>query len=217
LLIDQGLIRTTTDLIKDPSLSEAIYLDWLRCGQVGCVFAQLLGRPRNRSILRTVVLDSAASDMDFSELAEKINVEVQLATQEADIEGLSVLFPSLLSIEDVVLLVKMLGSLSGWRIETFREWRSLVIVGLRVLIADDVWAEIVGLGPFPQYLPPTRHSPVTALEIRTKPARERKSRTLLNQRAAHLANMRTESFLSIQAMKVRRDRWTPWLRNKMLS
>ncbi|MCH7602821.1 MAG: MFS transporter [Planctomycetes bacterium] len=115
---------------------------------------------------------------------------VQDAVANPKVEAASVLLPKVLDLESIILLLLKFRSLPGWKIEREWSWRkTLVLIGLRAKIADKVWAEILGLGPFASCLPPTRQGPVTSLGIRTKPEKAPFSNIQLKKaQAAHLAN-----------------------------
>ena len=210
------LISKESDFIDRPDLVEQVYLDWLRRGQVGCIFAQLFGRPRNRVGLRTAMLcDSPGSQQEFRDLAQQINDLVHEAVIDPNIEATSILLPTILTAEDLVELLLALSSLPEWQIEFERPWRTLINVGLRVLINSKVWAEVLGLSPMP-LLPPTRQSPITSLEIRTKERGSIWSKINPKTRAAHLAQLPTGHFLTSRQHQVRFRPLTPRLRLRVL-
>ena len=219
-LIHRGFISNEKDFQESPELNELVYLHWLRRGQVGCIFAQLLGRSDNRSGIHTSILcDSSATLQEAEELAQKINMVVQDAVANPKVEAVSVLLPKVLDLESIILLLLKFRSLPGWKIEREWSWRkTLVLIGLRAKIADKVWAEILGLGPFASCLPPTRQGPVTSLEIRTKPEKAPFSNIQLKKaQAAHLAQVPTKEFLSRNKFGPLFDIYTPWLKKRMLS
>lgn len=219
-LIHRGFITSEKDFQENPGFIKAVYLHWLRRGQVGCVFAQLLGRSDNRSQIRTLILsDSSDTFQEADELAKKINTAVQDAATNPKVEAISVLLPKVLDIEELIFLLLKLSSIPGWKIEREWSWRkTLVLIGLRVEIADKVWAEILGLGPFITCLPPTRQGPITSLEIRTKPEKAPFSKIQLKKaQAAHLAQVPTEEFLSPKKFRPLFNEYTPWLKRRMLS
>ena len=125
-----GLVMDEAAFIANDSLTEAVYLDWLNRPQVGCVFAQLLARPRNRIGMRTVVARGSSGAGDPSELAEQIAQFVTESAQDSTSEALSVLMPQILDSEALTQLVWELGTKPGWDIELERKWRgTLVLIG----------------------------------------------------------------------------------------
>ena len=143
-----GLIGSEADFVADDRLTEAVYLDWLLRPQVGCVFAQVLARPVNRTGVRTVVARGASGGGAPKELAIQIASLVDECVQDASTEALSVLMPQVLDPENLTDLVWALGHQPRWTIEQERLWRKrLVLVGLRAEIADNVVAETLGMGP----------------------------------------------------------------------
>ncbi len=211
-----GLIIDEPGFEFDDCLVEAVYLDWLRRPQVGCVFAQLLARPRNRTGLRTVVARGDSGHGYADELALQIDGLVHEAVSDDSHEALSVLLPEVLDMQKLALLIWELGNLPRWVIEGEHRWRdTTVLIGLRVEIAAQIFAETLGMGPF-SIFPPTRQCPVTTLEIRTKTLRAKKSHTSRTHRAAHLADIPVRHILTAAQIGLRFSTYTPWLRKRIL-
>jgi hypothetical protein len=213
-----GLIDSETTFNRNDKLVETVYLDWLTRGQVGCIFAQLLGRPRSRRKLRIVVFSTnAASFEDTAETARLVSDAVSHAVRAKEIEALTILLPAITSIDNLARFVVTLGNLPGWRFESLLPWRSLVRVGLRAHIEGDAWAEILGTGPFPQFFPATRQSPITSLEIRTKTRRGVFSKVWPRKYIAlHAAQIPAEDFIGGRSFSRLFDDLTPKLRLRML-
>jgi len=110
-LVRERLIADEKDFIDCRELNEEVYLDWLRRGQVGCMFAQLLARPYNRLRLRTVVLREATNSQQAKALAEQIDVAVRDAVTDTNVESVSILLPTVLTPEDLVNLILYLSAL----------------------------------------------------------------------------------------------------------
>ena len=215
-LVAERLITRESDFSNRSDLVQGVYLDWLRRGQVGCIFAQLLGRARNRVGLRTVVVpDCSRTQAQVRDLADAIDQLIKGAAEDREIEAITILLPAIVSPEDLVKLLLALSRLVGWKIEIEREWRTLTIVGLRTVIGPRVWTEILGLGPM-AFLPPTRQSPVTSLEVRTKDKGSIWSRITRTMRAAHLAYLPTDRFLTPQQHRTRFKTLTPALKKRIL-
>ena len=216
-LVDGGLIRNARDLTRNAPLNEAIYLDWLKRGQVGCVFAQLLGRPTNRGHMRTEILTTEPPyDEDIHTLASDIDDVIHEAIAAPAIESVSVLLPAVLDVEKLALLVHALSKLPQWVIDHETRWRdNFTLIGLRRAIDTKVLAEPLVIGPF-EFLPQTRHSPVTSLEIRTDPFRAPRSKYVRSMQAGHLAAIDTSGFLTPAEHAIRFEKWTPALRRRML-
>ena len=212
-----GLVSDEAEFVADDRLTEAVYLDWLLRPQVGCVFAQLLARPIYRSGVRTVVARGSSGLGDISEVAVQIAHLVVEAVHDESTEALSVLLPQVLNVEALARLTWDLGHQPQWSIELERPWRNtLVLVGLRVEISEDVVAEPLGMGPFTIF-PTTRQCPITTLEIRTKTMRAKKSHISKTHRAAHLADLPLgHELLTATEFGVRFRRFTPWLKRRIL-
>ena len=215
-LQEQGFIEDEAAFVADDRLTEAVYLDWLLRPQVGCVFAQLLARPTNRTGERTIVARSFSSQGDPRELAIQISQFVNECVADPSTEALSVLLPQILDVATLTNLVWELGNQPGWTIEKERVWRkTLVLIGLRVDIADGVVAETLGMGPF-DIFPTTRQCPVTTLEIRTKSRRAKRSQLSKTHLAAHLADIDVDHILTPAQFRDRFKRFTPWLKRRIL-
>ena len=214
-LVQIGAAADENALVANAELSESVYLDWLKRGQVGCVFAQLLGRPRPRRQLRTVVIGQSSGPTSTEDRALQISAAVQQSVAEPEVEGLTVLLPNVVDPEPLVRLLHSLSALPDWTTEREWPWRRLIIVGLRVSIENGVWAEVLGLGPF-QFLPPTRQSPITSLEIRTKTERAKYGKINPEILASHLADIPTYGFLTNEKHRRLFTKFTPALRHRIL-
>ena len=212
-LQEHGLIADEAEFINDDQLTEAVYRDWLARPQVGCVFAQLLARPTYRSTVRTMVARGSSGIGDPGEVASQIAGLVDESVADTSDEALSVLLPQILDIEALTRLVWELSKQPKWSIEKEKTWRrTLKLIGLRVEIAPQVVAETLGMGPF-DIFPTTRQCPVTTLEIRTKSRGAKKRSTRLG---SHLADIPFGHILTNVAYKLRRNKYTPALRKRIL-
>ncbi len=210
------------EVLSDIDLVQSIYLDWLRRGQVGCVFAQLLARPPNRAHVRTLIMsDSAAEPNTSLALAKKVDSAFRDAVQSEAVEALTILMPQLIRPEALVYLIKSLGELPEWKLESILPWRdTITVVGVRALIEASeerpTWAELLGMGPFPTFLPPTRQCPITSLEIRTKGRRSIKNKINPDATAGHLAALPAELFIGRRDFKNLFEKFTPALKLRIL-
>ena len=215
-LREHGLISDEADFIADDLLTKAVYLDWLRRPQVGCVFAQLLARPKNRSQVETKVARYISEVRHPRELAENIAGMAETSIHSASDEALSILLPEVLNVEELTEMVWELSCQVGWEVEREHVWRgTLALVGLRVEIDDKVVAETLGMGPF-EIFPTTRQCPITTLEIRTKPKGAKKSHVSETHLASHLAEISTRHFLSRAKHGLLFSKFTPWLKRRIL-
>lgn len=216
-LKEHGFITDEAEFIADDSLTEAVYLDWLRRSQVGCIFAQLLARPRNRTGMRTVIVRGSHASDDPTELAIEIDHLVNESVNDASNEAITVLLPQMLSIELLARLLWELSHFSGWMIEREQPWRpSLVRIGLRVEIGEDVVAEVLGMGPY-SFFPNTRQCPISTLEVRTKPFGARPSHVSNTYLASHLAQIPVGHVLTTEQISVLSKKFTRALRNRILA
>lgn len=211
------LVATEAEFVASDPLTEAVYMDWLLRPQVGCVFAQLLARPAHRAGIRTVVARGSSGVGKPGELAAEIAGLVSEAADNPSTQALSVLLPNVVDHQQLAELIWELGNQPKWHIEFARPWRkTLVLIGLRAAIAERTYAEILGMGPF-QTFPPTRQSPVTSLEVRTKPLRAKNSQLAKGQLAAHLADIPIpHQVLNNEEFRIRFNHFTPWLKKRIL-
>ena len=211
-----GLIEDELDFIADDRLNESVYLDWLLRPQVGCVFAQLLAQPVNRTGVRTVVVRGRPGSSALDELAANVAAEVEESVLDESTEALSVLLPQVLKVESLSRFVWELSQQPGWTIEQERQWRrTLILVGVRVEIGVGVVAETLGMGPF-EVFPTTRQCPVTTLEVRTKSKGAKVSQLSKTHLAAHLADIPVDHILTPKKHGALRRRFTPWLKKRIL-
>ena len=215
-LKEHGFIADESDFIENDLLTKAAYLDWLRRPQVGCVFAQLLARPKNRTQVETKVARYSSAVRNPKELAIDIAGMAKTSIHDASDEALSILLPEVLNDEELTRLVWELSHQTGWEIEREHMWRgTLVLVGLRVEIDTKAVAETLGMGPF-DIFPPTRQCPITTLEIRTKSRGAKKSHLSKTHLASHLADIPTHHMLTRGAHRSLFARFTPWLKKRIL-
>lgn len=215
-LVEHGLIVDAAGFVDNDHLTEAVYLDWLRRRQVGCVFAQLLARPANRTRVRTVVVRGASGTGNPSELAIQIDRLVGESVNNASDEALSVLMPQILDAGKLAHLVWELCNRPRWDIEIEHPWRgTLVLIGLRVEIASGIVAETLGMGPF-SIFPTTRQCPITTLEIRTKTIRKKRSQVSETRLAAHLADIDVDDILTSVQFQAKSKIYTPLLKKRIL-
>ena len=130
-LVKNKIVADENAFISRGDLNEEVYLDWLRRGQVGCVFAQLLGRRRNRSQMRTTVLKEKAPD----KLANEIDAEAVRSMANPEIEGLSILLTTIVDSESFLRVLAALVALPRWRVPRQSLWgKTLVQLGLEFQI-----------------------------------------------------------------------------------
>ena len=215
-LQDNDLVHSEADFVADDQLTKAVYLDWIRRPQVGCIFAQLLARHAHRSRIRTVVARGCFGTGDPKELAIQVNLLVGESADDPSSEALSVLMPQILDLQTLADFAWQLSHQPGWTIEREHTWRRrLVLIGLRAQIGTGVVAETLGLGPF-EIFPSTRKCPLTTLEIRTKPKRAKRSQLSNEYLAAHLADIPTTHMLAPKTHRALFKHLTPKLRRRIL-
>lgn len=126
--------------------------EWHRKGLNGCVFARLAARSgdwRSHVVRR-----------------EPLEVLLQGALNDPACEVLSLLFPAVTELAQVVGLSRQVAATPGFRLSHVEVSGSLTAVSLRADVGAEAW--IMGFGPF-ECFPATRRAPVTELVVRVKP------------------------------------------------
>jgi hypothetical protein len=220
-----GLIANAAELPQNPELVEDVYLDWLKRGQIGCVFGQLFARKRFRTGFKTVVIGRDASiESDAQSSALEIDHAVAECLLAPEVEALTVLLPAITQVDSAVRLFVALSRLPNWKLESVNDWgATLINIGLRVRLQEEndteeeVWAEILGTGPFVNSLPATRQSPIMSLEMRTKTLRAKYSKLYPRKiKSAHLDKIDYEGVVDPVWFGRLFEKYTPWLRKRIL-
>lgn len=177
---------------------------------------QLMTQSDGANWVRTVVARYPTDSANPKELALEVSRLVDESVSDTSIESLSVLMPQVLDAEALASFVWELGNRPRWQIEREGLWRdTLALIGLRVVIANGVAAETLGMGPFGIF-PTTRHCPITTLEVRTNPRRAKKSQLTRDLLASHLADIPTEHILTRKQHGALFRTFTPWLKRRIL-
>ncbi len=179
------------ELRKFPALAEEIYVDWLRKPQVACVFARFMAKDNEQFGIRREVVSACPSEIGEEAYAELITDRTTESIMSPKVEGLSLLLPSITESEQLGSLVRQLFSRAEWSGSAKlnpSDRQERVYIQLKRKLDDETAAEVLGLGPF-SFLPLTRQSPVTALEIRTKPDGASGGKGPFSTRLSHLADI----------------------------
>jgi len=187
-LKEHAVLAEDEELVDRPDLAPFIYRDWQSRPQVACLFArQIAGNPERYTVKTEVIARNPAREMT----AAIDETAAAIAKANGKYEGLTVLLPRLNDQKVLVSYCKRLGARNNtWRLEADfnpSDNRERVYVSLRFALKPDIEAEILGFGPF-TFLPLTRRSPITALEIRTKTDRATE-RSGSQTKRAHLAHI----------------------------
>jgi hypothetical protein len=165
-------------LEDDADLAAAVQAHWHAGGHNACIFAENLSTTRAEAGWDTYVLAGAPE-----ELADAIAAICVERLPIPEVQVVSALMPRLDNAEEIVRLLRRLGSLPDWRVDELDrlpdpDLREVILIGLRAKVELDHWAEVLGFGRFPGQAN-TRLAPFTELAIRAKePPRPRR-----NQRA----------------------------------
>lgn len=167
-LIEQGLVADEDDLLqRRPDLAGDIMLNWIQHSQTGCRFATHLAKRRATSGWQIAVVPRRLREEVFRSVIEGL-----LRPQPTEAEMVMVVFPWVISPEDLADLIGMLARCEAW------SWEEPVsmeggshdecLVGLRwALPSGTAESWVLGFAPFP-FMPFTRRAPYTAIVMRTR-------------------------------------------------
>lgn len=168
-LKSNGIIGTESEFIDHTCLVKAVYKDWQKRPQVGCVFAQQIAARPDQHEIDWAIFKDGESISEVHDLADRIAEHAYgVRNQE---EAAAILLPALTDPSVLTALCKALGQIEGWDCKAEynpSDKYDRFYVRVVMPLPPDTEAELLGLGPF-DFLPLTRQAPVTALQIRTKP------------------------------------------------
>ncbi len=182
--LSRNAITAADDLWKNPTLVTDVQRHWHSTGQNGCIFAQMIARSASANSWRHVVV----SDFEH-QMSDKIEIQLETALREDDCEILSLLFPHVTTVEEMVKTVGFILSVPSIHLAAKEMNETLVRLALRVKIpANGSLSWLMGFGPF-TFFPKTRQAPILEVAIRVK-AKPEKIFHRLNQdhTTAHLAD-----------------------------
>lgn len=193
-LIERRIIASEDALDAHPEVVLDVHRHWHIRGQHGCRFAQMLSNNPAGHRWGRVVIPGADPAKWSRGVWSDIARHVESAIANAEEQALSLLFPSLTSETALVELLVQLKERLRWQAVlidrlTASDGASLLRIGLRVPLADDITAWPIGFGPFP-HLALTRRSPLAEIAFMVKP-KTYPGRPNITQdpNAAHLADM----------------------------
>jgi hypothetical protein len=191
-LVDQGIVRDLEDLISNYSqLIGEIFFQWVSTGQLGCLFAaKLAKRPRENRWLPIIQRDALR---EGAGLPRSLNALLDAAsgTHEAAV----VVFPEIRTDEEIVRLVNLLCS-----DEDKRWYRTddgidpdpsgeTSLIGLRwILPSGSSVNYVLGFCAL-SAMPVTRHSPFTAIFLRTSETKRTPAHKEDGMVQVHLADL----------------------------
>ncbi len=176
-----GIVKDLDDLVQNYAhLIGELFFNWVRSGQLGCLFAVHLAKdPRKNRWLPIVQLRALQQGDSLGEL---LNTQLDAAAERN--EAAAIIFPDVVSPDQVVELINLLCA------DPSRRWYrtndgidpdesdALCLVGLRwILPSRQSVNYVLGFSPI-ETMPQTRQSPFTAIflriidEKRTPPHRE---------------------------------------------
>lgn len=181
--VEAALPGLRTDGAFDAALVGEAMFGWVRAGQTGCLFAQLLAVDPPAARWRSVVVPEPLDD--------DVLAQVLAAPVFDGADAAQVVFPWVDSIDELVGLIAQIARLPEWHGVEISGGTDpeLVRVGLRwrLPVADHVsW--VLGFAPFDS-MPFTRRAPFVALELRTAAVYRAARRHVEGHAEVHLADL----------------------------
>lgn len=167
------------------------YRNWRRSMQMPCVFARFMTSPTGGDSQKYVELHGNAAN----NVAAEIEREMSAAVKEPELQALSILLPTLQTLELVVETTLELSKLPHWKVT--RRWveleskdRYVAFAVTRSIPAHSGLAdsEILVMGQFDAF-PVSRRAPFTAFEVYVGHAPGMDAKTRLPTTRANLANV----------------------------
>jgi hypothetical protein len=146
---------------------EEVYLGWRKRREVGCVFAQIIARHPDRFEQR---IDVISELLPLAALAALIADRIDGMIADGGIAAAAILLPNISTLQDAARTFLALSDQPGWRVTMSSVPGppsgviAIHIVKTIPFGATSCPSEALVLGPFNEF-PPTRRSPITALEI----------------------------------------------------
>jgi hypothetical protein len=186
--IQRGDIAVVEEFWMNDVLIADMQRHWHTRGQNGCVFAQAVADNSSDRGWESIVINAPFSEVTTQAAIEKLNAILAAAIASPSTQLISILFPQVREVHELVGLVRLLLMLEGMtHVESVFE--DYIAVGLRLALAGGTVASwVMGFGSY-DFLPNTRQAPVTEFVIRTKVKPETIFPRLNQDRsAAHLAD-----------------------------
>lgn len=181
--VEAALPGLRTDDGFDAALVGEALFGWVRAGQTGCVFAQLLAGDPPAAGWRSIVVPEPLDD--------GVLAEVLAAPVLAGAEAAQVAFPWVGTAEELADLVAQIARLPEWHGVEIPGGADpdQVRVGLRWRLPEpDHVSWVLGFAPF-EFMPFTRRGPFVALELRTAAVYQAARRRVEGHDEVHLADL----------------------------
>lgn len=169
-LVGTGHIADATELLGRPDFVEQVYRKWQAQGQLACQFARHIGRSPDLFGIVTKTFNTDVTGALDDATRTGIQEAVEHARSTAHVQGLTLLFPAVVEGAALVRFCRDLARVPMLTVTAKRnpsDRGDRVYVAIQAQVSDAAVAEILGFGPL-DFLPFTRRSPITALELRTK-------------------------------------------------
>ncbi|GEM_PF-1752497 len=190
--ISQGIVRDQADLVENYGhLIAEVFFQWVTTGQLGCLFAvKLAKRPRENRWLPIVQLRALS---EGNQLGGQLNSHLDDASDSH--EAVAIIFPDVVTPQDIVALVNALCSDPSGR--WYRtddgidpdESGALRLIGLRWILKGGTSVNyVLGFASLAT-MPLTRRSPFTALFLRVKEEKRTPAHREDGRVQVHLADL----------------------------
>jgi len=145
-----------------------IYLRWRRTNSIGCMFARLISiQPgKYRQVVEIVTVNN-----DPTETARNIAERIDALVSDKTVAAVALIFPEIKTLEEMSRVMLALGKQPKWTIALTVLENEVVGPMVAIRLAREIpfgkatcQSEALVLGKFSAF-PPTRKSPIAALEI----------------------------------------------------
>lgn len=185
-LINTANFNSIKEVWNNDEITESVQSHWHSIAANGCVFSAMCIRPQFNSRWRIEVVRLESSW--FKSNKAKINKIIEESIRSEDCEMLSLLFPNIVSIEDLSTLIKEIRKLRLVKELDHLNYNDHKLISFRLSLGQEVLSWMMLFGPF-DFFPNTRQSPVCELIFRVKPKPPNQYHQLTKgDKEAHLAD-----------------------------
>jgi hypothetical protein len=188
--LSTSIVKDLDDLVQNYGhLIGELFFNWVRTGQLGCLFAvQLAKEPRKNRWLPIVQLRALEEGQNLSRL---LNTQLDAASKRN--EAAAIIFPDIRTPQEIVALVNLLCDDPNqrwyWTKDGIEQSDSASLIGLRWILPKGKSVNyVLGFAPI-STMPQTRQSPFTALFLRIKDDKRTPSHRENGLVQVHLADL----------------------------
>lgn len=189
-LVVAGAHASAAAIWEDEELAWQVQRHWHGRGQNGCQFAQAAALADDEFGWDALTILGTPDTFDSDATVLRIASRIDEAIQEPGTEVLSLLFPGVASVDQLLQTIDVLLDVPQIFVEAETAHSGGTDIAMRAEIdAEGTVAWLMGFGPFP-HLPNTRQAPMLEIAVRVKPKPEEIFHRLNQDRTvAHLADV----------------------------